>query len=80
MVKRVANSVGVKIHPHALRHTFATQFLDAGGAMTDLQMLMGHEDIKTTMVYVSVAMGRLRERFSTGLSLINRVAGDSKSE
>lgn len=78
IVRRVARSVGIQVHPHQLRHTFATEFLDSGGQMTDLQMLMGHEDIKTTMVYVSVAMGRLRERFS-GLSLINRISENKES-
>lgn len=72
IIKRVGKSVGLNIHPHELRHTFATEFLDAGGAITDLQMLMGHEQLSTTTIYTSVALGRLRERFAGGLSLINR--------
>lgn len=79
IVVRVARSVGLKVNPHALRHTFATEFLDAGGQMTDLQLLMGHEDIKTTMVYVNVAFGRIRERFANGLSLVNRIEENKKS-
>lgn len=79
IVKRVAKSVGVKVYPHALRHTFATEFLDSGGAITDLQMLLGHEDLKTTMIYVNVALGRLRQRFGE-YSLINRLVGGDREE
>ena len=37
---------------HAIRHTFATEAIRAGVKVTDLQMLMGHSNISTTMIYV----------------------------
>ena len=77
IVKRVAESAGVKVNPHALRHTFATEYLNSGGLAPDLQLLMGHEHIETTMIYAKVALDRLRERFS-GLSLISRLGGDNR--
>lgn len=44
--------------PHTARHTFATRFLRAGGRIEVLQQLLGHEDIKSTMIYVHVDMAR----------------------
>lgn len=38
--------------PHMLRHTFAKSILDAGHPITEVQALLGHEDLKTTMRYV----------------------------
>lgn len=73
IVRRVAVSAGVKVSPHRLRHTFATEYLDAGGKLEDLQLLMGHEHIATTMVYVHVAMARLR-RDHERLSVVNRMS------
>jgi integrase len=37
--------------PHALRHSFATLYLDAGGSLRDLQDAMGHADPRTTRRY-----------------------------
>lgn len=44
--------------PHTGRHTFATRFLRAGGRLEVLQELLGHEDIKSTMIYVHVDLAR----------------------
>ena len=41
-----------RVHPHLLRHTFATNVLDYGVRGDQLQVLMGHADIRTTMLYV----------------------------
>lgn len=37
---------------YSLRHTFGTEFIRNGGNVKDLQLLMGHKDISTTMMYV----------------------------
>jgi integrase/recombinase XerD len=79
IIRRIAKSAGIKVHPHALRHTFATEFLNSGGLAPDLQQLMGHEHIETTMIYAQVALDPLRERYSK-LSIINRYSGDKKTE
>ncbi len=44
-----------KISFHCARHTFATNFLRAGGAIQVLQELLGHSKIETTMIYVKIA-------------------------
>jgi len=48
-------------HPHVLRHTFATRYYRRTGRLAELQRLLGHEDPKTTMVYVDDDPGE-RER------------------
>ncbi|MHA1587461.1 MAG: tyrosine-type recombinase/integrase, partial [Candidatus Thorarchaeota archaeon] len=50
-----------RIHPHLLRHTFATHFIKNGGDPFSLQRLLGHSDIKTTMIYVNLAGADLEE-------------------
>lgn len=40
-----------RVHPHLLRHSFATHFLENGGNLQMLQKLMGHKSVETTMIY-----------------------------
>lgn len=46
---------GPKRGPHTLRHTFATMYLRGGGGIRQLQQIMGHTRIETTMIYVHLA-------------------------
>ena len=46
--------VGVHISPHRLRHTYATQLLNAGCPVTSIQRLLGHKRLESTMVYARV--------------------------
>jgi len=41
--------------PHILRHTFGTFYVRAGGSVSVLQLILGHEDLATTMIYVHLA-------------------------
>ncbi|WP_230862107.1 site-specific integrase, partial [Elizabethkingia meningoseptica] len=53
-IKDICVLLGIKKHVtcHVARHTFATNYLRKGGKVEDLQVLLGHSDIKTTMIYV----------------------------
>jgi site-specific recombinase XerD len=55
LVQRLARNANIpsagQLSPHSLRHTFATDYLDAGGNLRDLQDAMGHADPRTTRRY-----------------------------
>jgi site-specific recombinase XerD len=50
-LKYAGERVGVKVHPHRLRHTCATQLLNAGCRITSIQAFLGHKKLNTTMIY-----------------------------
>lgn len=51
-LKYAGERVGVKVYPHRLRHTCATQLLNAGCRVTSIQRFLGHKELSSTMVYV----------------------------
>lgn len=55
-IKEIAVFLGIKKHItcHVARHTFATNYLRKGGKVENLQILLAHSDIKTTMIYVHI--------------------------
>ena len=50
-IKAAGAAVGIDIHPHKIRHSVAQWFMDGGGEVEGLQLIMGHRSIKTTQGY-----------------------------
>ncbi len=65
IVRRYGARVGLSLHPHTLRHSFATHLLEGGADLRALQEMLGHADISTTQVYTHVDRRHVREEYLT---------------
>jgi hypothetical protein len=71
-LKSAGDRVGVKVHPHRLRHTAATQLLNAGCRVTSIQKFLGHKEISTTMIYARVHDQTVAEDYYAAMCLVEK--------
>jgi len=64
IIKRVSNRAGIKksIHPHQLRHSYATHMINNGAPIDVIQSLLGHEKSETKKIYAQLS-GKLRQDY-----------------
>lgn len=63
LVKKYGNMIGVNIHPHTLRHSFAIFLVRSGMDLRRLQLLLGHSSLSITQVYLQFKDDDLREAY-----------------
>jgi len=70
--QKAAQRAGIqkRVHPHTLRHCFATHLLEAGTDLRAIQLLLGHQDLKETTVYLHLSQRHLNATASPLDSLL----------
>ena len=71
LLRQAAERAGIeqKIHPHMLRHSFATHLIEGGAGIRQVQELLGHESILTTEIYTHLDSSHLRKTLEEHLTL-----------
>jgi integrase/recombinase XerC len=76
ILTKYARSINKSVHPHILRHTFATHLLDGGADLKVVQELLGHADLSSTQIYTHVTQSRARKTYLSAHPMATGESGD----
>jgi integrase/recombinase XerC len=78
IIDKYARYIDKKVHPHMLRHTFATHLLDGGADLKVVQELLGHADLSSTQIYTHVTQSRARKTYLAAHPMAQKESDDSE--
>jgi len=76
ILTKYGRSINKNVHPHVLRHTFATHLLDGGADLKVVQELLGHADLSSTQIYTHVTQSRARKIYLSAHPMAQGESGD----
>jgi integrase/recombinase XerC len=71
--------IGKRVHPHMLRHTFATHLLDGGADLRVVQELLGHASLSSTQIYTHVTKSQARKVYLSAHPMAQKRGNESES-
>ncbi len=74
-VNKIFKHIGIKVTPHQLRHSYATDLLNNGSRISDVSMLLGHSSLSTTQIYTKLNSGYKIENYKKAHPLCKEIYG-----
>ena len=78
ILEKYSRYINKRVHPHMLRHTFATHLLDGGADLKVVQELLGHADLSSTQIYTHVTQNRARKIYLAAHPMARKESDDNE--